>query len=389
MQILKTWLPVFTGMFCFGLGIGLMAVYGFFVEPLSREFGVGVAILNIGPVALLLVPGVLGARIGKLADRLPVRRILLTGVGLAMLSLIAISLAPTLLLVALGFLGFSFGLTLYGPVVINGLMIKMYPGREARALAVTAIGISLAAIVLPLLVGVLLAHLDWRHALLGLATGVLIVLWLAILVGIPPGIVGAVPVAQGSATTSIYRNPAFWLIGFCVALGLNVSVVLAVSYPPHFASQGYTVADVGWLLALSGLSGLVGKTCLAWLGDATRDYAKWLVAVLLLLQTAGLGLLLVASDVSGLIPALCLIGFGTGAFIPMHPYLNSQYFDTAIISQVNGAQAPLFLPFGLVGAPLAGYVFDQTGSYEMVLIALAITLMVAALLVLRLPAPVK
>ncbi len=119
--------------------------------------------------------------------------------------------------------------------------------------------------------------------------GVLMVLWLAILVGIPPGVVATTPALQGPAGATMYRNPAFWLIGLCVALALNVSVVLAVSYPPHFASQGYTVADAGWFLAISGMSGLVGKSCLAWLGDAARDYAKWLVAVLLLLQIAGLG----------------------------------------------------------------------------------------------------
>jgi predicted MFS family arabinose efflux permease len=288
MAILKTWPPVVAGMLCLGLGIGLMAVYGFFVEPLSREFGVGAAVLNIGPVALLLVPGILGTKIGKLADQLPIRGILLAGVSLAMLSLFAISQAPTLLLVALGFLSFSLGLTLYGPVVINGLLIKVYAGQEARALAVAAIGISLAAIVLPLLVGKLLEYLDWRTALLSLAAGLLIVLWLAILAGVPPGAAGTVPAAQHSTTTTFYRNPAFWLIGVCVALALNGSVVLAVSYPPHFASQGYTVTDAGWFLAVSGLSGLVGKSCLAWLGDATRNYAKWLVAVLLLLQIAGL-----------------------------------------------------------------------------------------------------
>jgi predicted MFS family arabinose efflux permease len=270
-------------------------------------------------------------------------------------------------------------------VVINGLMVKMYPGKEARALAVAAIGISLAAIILPLLVGGLLAHLDWRLVLLLLAAGVLVALWLAILLGVPSGVVGTLPTTQGSTGETFYRNPAFWLIGFCVALALNVSVVLAVSYPPHFASQGYSVADVGWFLALSGLSGLVGKSCLAWLGDAARHYAKWLVAALLLVQIVGLGLLFTATDVTGVIPAVCLLGFGAGSFFPMHPYINSRYFDAAIISQVNGAQAPLFLPFGLVGAPLAGYVFDQTGSYDTVLIALAITLGVAVLLALRLP----
>ena len=50
---------------------------------------------------------------------------------------------------------------------------------------------------------------------------------------------------------------------------------------------------------------------------------------------------------------------------------------------------PLFLPFGLVGAPLAGYAFDQTGNYDAVLIALAATLCLAALLALGLPKQAK
>jgi predicted MFS family arabinose efflux permease len=385
MQTIKIWLPALTGIFCMGLGPGLISIYGFFVEPLSQEFGVGVAVLNIGPVALLLVPGIVAPMIGKLADRLPIRNILLTGASLAMLSLFAISQAPTLWLVALGFLCFSLGLTLYGPVVINGLMVKIYPGREARALAVVAIGISLASATLPPLVGSLLADLGWRVVLQSLAAGLLVVLWLLIPVGTPGGVVGAASAGDGSVVNTFYRDGAFWLIGLCVAMGLNVSIVLAVCYPPIFASLGYSVEYAGWFLALSGVAGLAGKSCLAWLGDATRQYAKWLAAALLLLQGIGLILLFAAVDVTGVIVALSLIGFGTGAFIPMHPYLNSRYFEAAIISHVNGAQMPLFLPFGLVGAPLAGYVYDQTGNYDAVLIALAVTLSVAALLVLRLP----
>ena len=50
---------------------------------------------------------------------------------------------------------------------------------------------------------------------------------------------------------------------------------------------------------------------------------------------------------------------------------------------------PLFLPFGLVGAPLAGYAFDQTGNYDAVLIVLAATLCLAALLALGLPKQAK
>jgi cyanate permease len=83
--------------------------------------------------------------------------------------------------------------------------------------------------------------------------------------------------------------------------------------------------------------------------------------------------------------AACMIGFGGGSFLPMQPYLNSQYFDVRIIGRVNGAQMPLFLPFGLVGPPLAGYIFDQTGSYHWVLVGLAVALCLAAALALLLP----
>ena len=58
--------------------------------------------------------------------------------------------------------------------------------------------------------------------------------------------------------------------------------------------------------------------------------------------------------------------------------------DTASIILIV---VPLFLPLGIIGAPLAGYVFDQTGQYDIVLVALTVVLALAALVALRLPAP--
>jgi predicted MFS family arabinose efflux permease len=375
-------------MFCLGLGPGVMAIYGFFVEPLSQEFGVGAALLNAGPIALLLIPGFFGPAIGKMADRLPVRMLLLVGVTVSMLSLLAISRAPTLPLVALGFLCFALGMNFYGPVVINGMLVKLYAGREARALAIAAIGISFAAALLPPLLGSLLVHLDWRGALQWLSLGMLALLWVFILVGTPHGVVSVSSSEQRSADKSFYRDPAFWLIGLCVALSANVSIVLTVCYPVHFASQGFSPAQAGWFLAASGAGGLLGKTCLAWLGDAIRSQAKWVAVAVLLVQCIGVNLLHGAEGVPQVVMALGLIGFGAGAILPVHPFLNSRYFDAAVSSHVNGAQMPLFLPFALVGAPLAGYVFDRTGSYEPVLVALAVVLVAAVMLAARLPAAV-
>ena len=382
---MRQWLPAISAMACLGFGVGLLGIYGFFVEPLSREFGVGAATINIGPVALLLVPALVAPAVGRLADRVSIRRIALAGISCAMLSLCFISVVPSLWLAALGFLGFALGLTLYGPVVINGLLVKIYPGREARALALAAMGISVASMFLPSLVGALMAAFGWRDALLYLALGLWLTLWLLVLAGIP-ATTGVAPAQSGGrAESSLYRRPAFWLIGLCVAMALNVSLLVGICYPPHFVQSGYTVAEAGLFLSMGGLGGLAGKAGIAWLGDAGRAYARWIAAALLLVEAGGICLLLVAGSSAAVFPAVCMIGFAAGGFIPMHPYLNSRYFDAANIGHVNGAQAPLFLPFGLVGAPLAGYAYDTLGNYELVFMCMAVALLLAAGLVLALP----
>lgn len=371
-------------MICLALGAGLIGIFGFFAEPLSREFNVGIATVNIAPVALLLAPGLLAPMIGKLVDRLPIRPIIMTGVAVAMLSLLATSRAPTLGLAGLGFAGFAIGLTLYGPLVINGLMVKIYIGREARALAVVAIGVSLGSALLPPVIGLMLANMDWRQALSLLALGLWLALMLAVLTGIPSG-AGSGLEQRGEVQRDLYRQREFWFIGLCVALGLNVSIILAICYPPLFVSRGYSVTDAGWFLSFAGFSGLIGKSSVAWLGDAGRQHARLLAAALLLFQVVGLIVLLGAQSTTTMMPALFLLGFGAGAFLPMHPYLNSRYFDVAIVGQVNGAQMPLFLPLGLTGPPLAGYVFDRWGSYDAVLTGLVLILLLSMVFALLLP----
>jgi MFS family permease len=109
-------------MTCLGLGAGLMSIYGFFVEDLATEFDTGLAAINAGPVALLLVPGIIGPLVGRLVDRVPVRRLMFIGATIGMLSLGLVSQAPSLLLAALAFLGFALGMSFYGPVVVNAML---------------------------------------------------------------------------------------------------------------------------------------------------------------------------------------------------------------------------------------------------------------------------
>lgn len=389
MNTLRYWLPAFAGMACLALGAGLIGVYGFFVEPLSQEFGVGVAVLNLGPVGLLLVPGFVAPFVGRMADRVPLHQLMLLGVTIAMVSLLVVSQMPQLWMAAVAFLFFVLGLTMYGPVVVNGLMVKVYVGQEARALAIAAMGISFASATLPPSAGFLLANMDWRQALVVFAVTLMIALWIVIWIAVPRNVIKPEAGESTALGKELFRQSPFWLIGFCVALGLTAAIILAISYPPHFVSRGFSVAQAGGFLAMGGAAGLIGKACIAWQGDAARRYAKWLAIILLVLQAIGLSVLVYADSAAVTIIGMLIAGFGGGAFIPMQPYLNSQYYKAGVIGQVNGAQMPIFLPFGIVGAPLAGYVYDQTGSYETVLLALVVVMLIAAGVAMKLPDPQK
>ncbi|MEP1471166.1 MAG: MFS transporter [Halieaceae bacterium] len=385
MKLLREWLPAFAGMTCLGLGAGLISIYGFFVEDLATEFDAGLAAINAGPVALLLVPGLIGPLVGRLVDSVPVRRLMLIGATIAMVSLALASQAPTLWLAGLAFLGFALGVSLYGPVVVNAMLVRRFPHREARALAIAAMGISFASMILPPLVGVLLSIVDWRTTLLGLSLALLVLIWLVIISSIDAND-GAVATAETTASdTGFYRRAPFWLIGFCLALAFNVTIILSVAYAPYFLDEGFSVTQAGWFLSIAGAGGFTGKLLIAWLADSLKAFAKWIAVGLLLVQAAGLLLLLSFDQSAGVLAALFLLGFGGGGMIPIHPYLNSRYFEASVIGQVNGAQMPLFLPFGLIGAPLAGYTYDQMGSYEPVMQALIIVLCLAAMLVVILP----
>ena len=65
---------------------------------------------------------------------------------------------------------------------------------------------------------------------------------------------------------------------------------------------------------------------------------------MLALQALGLFLLDRMTTPLTVFPVMILMGFTSGAFLPMHAYLNSRYYSAAVIGRVTGGQMPMFLP---------------------------------------------
>ena len=394
------WSPALATMLCQGLGIGLIGVFGFFIEPLANEFNASVASINIAPVLLILVPGLIGPMIGKFADQFAIKNIMLSGLLIAQGSLYGIATADNIYLVCLGFLGFSIGLSLYGPITVNTLLVKVYKDNAGRALAIAAMGVSIATTLLPFAVTWLILQVEWRQTLVVLSLSITLLLGIVMLKVLPSGLIGGDPTGsdtnkvqaankalQTSAKPSIkyLKDRTFWQIGLAVAIAFNVALVLGISYPPHFSNMGFSLSQAAFLVSVAGFSGLIGKAGVAVVADKLRDHVKYVAAVLILIEIIGVFALISTSNFQLMVLAVAALGIGGGAFIPMHPYLNSGYFSADIIGRINGAQMPLFLPFGLIAPPLTGFAFDATGSYAPAFVGLIIALVVAMLLLVCLP----
>ncbi len=385
------WNPALVCMCCQIFGSGIIALFGFFVNPLSVQFNVSVATLGLGPSLIFVSTALISPILGIQVDKINIRNILLTGVIVAGLALMAISQATSLWSVTLCFFIFCCAFVGYGPMVCNSLLTKTYQNHLPRALGISALGISISSVVLPPFCAFLLNYFQWQQtlAILGMIITGLLGLLISISVKQPPHSAEPKPAESTKTTQKHYKSKVFWLIGIGFAILLSVPILSIFSLVPHFQQLGYSATDAAWFVSLMGAAGMAGKIALVLWSDRIRAYLKWGISLVIVLGAIGYLLIALSSQTPILILACILVGLCVGISLPMQPFLNSIYFDKTIAGAVNGQQAPLFLPLGIAIAPLSGWVFDTTGNYSIAFTGAGVVTLCALILLLQLPSSTK
>lgn len=75
--------------------------------------------------------------------------------------------------------------------------------------------------------------------------------------------------------------------------------------------------------------------------------------------------------------------------MPIAPVMQSPYFRQSSFGTIAGFSRVLDMPVRILGPILAGWIFNQTGSYILVFILLAVTLAIAGVMMFfyRVPKP--
>lgn len=147
--------------------------------------------------------------------------------------------------------------------------------------------------------------------------------------------------------------------------------------------RGVAASQAAIALSAMGAASLLGRIVTGWLLD--RYFAGRVAFALLLVAAIGTFVLSWANSLAtGALAAMC-IGFGMGGEADVTPYLLSRYFGLRSFSTLYGLTWTAYAFAGAVGPWIMGRAFDMTGSYESLLVVLALLVSVVAMLMLLLP----
>lgn len=370
-------------MYAGSVGI-IVSCAGLFYKPVSKELGVGTAPLVFYTTLMYLVMTITLPFAGKILSKLNVRIILSIaavtdalsfGLMGTYTSVYQFYLSGVLLGIANSFLIYS-----AVPLIINNwFKVKM---GTVLGLSMTFMGIG-GAIFAPI-TGYLIENFGWRHTymVLGIFVAILTLPFTMFIIRKDPKEMNMTPYGAGltekssrslQAELGITLKEALKSISFYSVfiftglLGLQVTVSFHI--PNHLLSEGFSTTLAASVVTCVMIGQTSGKFILGWLNDKAGikltiifGIGSGMAGILLILISGTLG------NISLFIGGFAFgIGYSTSTLLP--PIIIKTVFgdkDYATIYSIVMAASTLCIA---LGTTIFGFVYDLTGSYYLVFLA--------------------
>jgi MFS family permease len=352
------------------LSMGVRHGFGLWLQPVtqmrdwSREtFAFAIAIQN-------LVWGFSGIFAGMAADRFGAFKVILAGSLLYALGLMGMAHADTPLLFSLSsgvLIGMAQAGTTYA--VIYGVIGRnVSPEKRSWAMGVSAAAGSFGQFLMVPVEGFLISHFGWQQALVLLGLAVMLIIPLAW--GLrEPGFTGSGVVKREQtifqALREAFKYPSFQLLmaGYFVC-GFQV-VFIGVHMPSYLKDKGMSPQVASYALALIGLFNVFGTYAAGALGQ--RMQKKNILVFIYFARAVAISLFLLAplSPISVYLFA-SVMGLLWLSTVPLTNATVAQIFGVAHLSMLSGFVFFSHQIGSFMGVWLGGYLYDKTGSYDVV-----------------------
>lgn len=352
------------------LSMGVRHGFGLWLQPITQEMGWTRQSFAFAIALQNLSWGVIGIFAGMAADRFGAFRVLMGGAVLYGLGLAGMALSPTPLLFALTtglLIGAAQAGTTYA-VIYGVLGRQIAPERRSWAMGVAAAAGSFGQFLMVPVEGWLIASLGWQQALLALSMAVLLIIPLAF--GLrEPGFQGAAPPKRdqtiGHALREAFSYPSFNLLmaGYFVC-GFQV-VFIGVHMPSYLKDNGLSPQVASYALALIGLFNVFGTYIAGTLGQ--RMPRRFILSFIYLARAVAISIfLLVPLSPLSVYIFSAVMGTLWLSTVPPTNATIAQIFGVQHLSMLGGFVFCSHQLGSFMGVWLGGYLYDATGSYDIV-----------------------
>jgi len=352
------------------LSMGIRHGFGLWLQPVTQAqgwtretFAFALAIQN-------LAWGLSGIFAGMLADRFGAFKVLVAGAVLYALGLLGMAYAstPPLFAATAGVLiGMAQSGTTYA-VIYGVLGRNVSAARRSWAMGVAAAAGSFGQFLMVPVEGFLIASFGWQQALVLLGLAAILIIPLAWGLREPGFHGGAMPrreqtIAQALREAFRYRSFQLLVAGYFVC-GFQV-VFIGVHMPSYLKDHGLSPQVASYALALIGLFNVFGTYATGVLGQ--RWPKRNILAFIYLARSVAITAFLLAPltplSVYLFSAVMGLLWLST---VPPTNATVAQIFGVAHLSMLGGFVFFSHQIGSFMGVWLGGYLYDKTGSYDVV-----------------------
>jgi MFS transporter, OFA family, oxalate/formate antiporter len=371
----------------FAVSAALMHSYAVFLVAFLEEFRWSRAETSLAYSVSAFVSGASAPFVGALVDRLGPRRLVLLGGGMLALGLLGSAYVAALwqLIVLYGVL-MTVGANCLGLVVFVPMLSRRFVSNRGMAISIVQSANGFARAVSAPVAQILISTIGWRHAYLGQAALMGVLIWpLAALfrrdeppAAVAPasrpalgeGVEAAPPARRDWTLAEAIATPHFWLL-FTVYLATGLGSFFVSLHQLAFAVDvGFDKLYAASVLGLGALLSVGGTIVTGTLSDyigrelsAILAYVVSIVGVICALFITGPG------DAWLLWIHACFFGLTWGARGPAITAKTADLFPGRNLGTILGVITVGTGIGSAVGAWGAGWIFDVSGSYRLAFLA--------------------
>ena len=351
------------------LGFGARSAYGLLLEPMTSARGWGRETFALALAIQNLVWGFGVPFASMLADRYGPSRVLAAGAivyGIGTAGMATTTTGVGLTLFGGVLTGLGIALTSFS-IALAAMAKVVEPGRQSLVLGIGTSAGSLGQVIFSPLSQLVIAEYGWDSALLFLAASVLLIVPLAFVLPGNADTHGHATIEQGLGDAIVeavhHRGYVLLTLGFFVC-GFHVAFI-SVHFPAYVRDLGLAPQVGAYAIAIIGLCNIVGSF-LSGLAGQRWPKKNGLVVIYSLRALAIAGLLLADKTASTIYLFSAVMGILWLSTVPLTSGIVAQVFGLRFMATLFGI---VFLSHQLgsfLGVWLGGYLYDRTGTYDVV-----------------------